>query len=275
MYIGLFALLTTPAPKFAAPALIAGVFIYIPLIPLAYMVRPRFAQYNSFRAIRDTVPKVNPALGTVLASDKRKALAEALIRCSDSIRTLGPRAPLGLPGKVIRQQAIQASQVLRHLVYPAMLGSDQELEAIRSVLGPASLKIGTSDWVRIGELTVETGQYQTVKTGLRAPRPLGLYPSAEGRRVKFSGGTAPSSTGRSPSRSSLPRAQDLEAPLGDVQEGISALADRGRGSACRCRAAGGEDGLDYLIGPSTPAVTFGRKTAGQQAFYTGSTSGTG
>jgi len=28
----------------------------------------------------------------------------------------------------------------------------------------------------------------------------GLLPSAEGRRVKFSGGSAPSSTGRSPSR---------------------------------------------------------------------------
>ena len=34
----------------------------------------------------------------------------------------------------------------------------------------------------------------------------GLYPSAEGRRVKFSGGTAPSATGRSPSRRSLSRA---------------------------------------------------------------------
>jgi hypothetical protein len=30
----------------------------------------------------------------------------------------------------------------------------------------------------------------------------GLLPSVQGRRVRFSGGTAPSSTGRSPSRSS-------------------------------------------------------------------------
>jgi len=33
----------------------------------------------------------------------------------------------------------------------------------------------------------------------------GLYPSAGGRRVKFSGGTAPSSPGRSPGRRSLSR----------------------------------------------------------------------
>jgi hypothetical protein len=167
MYIGFIALFAKPAPNFAAPALVSGLVIYVVIISLGFMTRPRFAQYNSFRAICNTVPKVNPALGSALASDKRKALAAGLIHCSDCIRALGPPAPLGLPGKIMRQQAIQASQVLRHLVYPAMLGSDEDLEAIRSVLGPAALKIGTSNWVRIGELTVETGQYRAVKPGLR------------------------------------------------------------------------------------------------------------
>jgi hypothetical protein len=58
----------------------------------------------------------------------------------------------------------------------------------------------------------------------------------------------------------------------DVREGIAALADRGRRiSLCDVARLAVKTGWDYLIvdGVHVPAVTFGRKTAGQQAFYPG------
>jgi len=58
----------------------------------------------------------------------------------------------------------------------------------------------------------------------------------------------------------------------DVAEGISALADRGRRISLKDVARlAARMGWDYLIvdGVHVPAVTFGRKTGGQRAFYSG------
>ena len=58
----------------------------------------------------------------------------------------------------------------------------------------------------------------------------------------------------------------------DVREGISVLADRGRRiSLADVARLAVKMGWDYLIvdGVHVPAVTFGRKTGGQRAFYSG------
>ena len=58
----------------------------------------------------------------------------------------------------------------------------------------------------------------------------------------------------------------------NVAEGISVLADRGRRISLRDVARlAVKMGWDYLIvdGVHVPAVTFGRKTGGQRAFYSG------
>jgi hypothetical protein len=58
----------------------------------------------------------------------------------------------------------------------------------------------------------------------------------------------------------------------DVAEGISVLADRGRRIGLKDVARlAAKMGWDYLIvdGVHVPAVTFGRKTGGQRAFYSG------
>jgi hypothetical protein len=58
----------------------------------------------------------------------------------------------------------------------------------------------------------------------------------------------------------------------DVQEGISVLADRGRRiSLADVARLAVKMGWDYLIvdGVHVPSVTFGRKTGGQRAFYSG------
>jgi hypothetical protein len=58
----------------------------------------------------------------------------------------------------------------------------------------------------------------------------------------------------------------------DIREGISVLADRGRRISLKDVAAlAVKMGWDYVIvdGVHVPAVTFGRKTGGQKAFYSG------
>src|SRR5260370_29894738 len=58
----------------------------------------------------------------------------------------------------------------------------------------------------------------------------------------------------------------------DVAEGISVLADRGRRISLKDVARlAVKAGWDYLIvdGVHVPTVTFGRKTGGQRAFYSG------
>ena len=58
----------------------------------------------------------------------------------------------------------------------------------------------------------------------------------------------------------------------DIREGISVLADRGRRiSLADVARLAVKMGWDYLIvdGVHVPAVTFGRKTGGQRAFYSG------
>ena len=58
----------------------------------------------------------------------------------------------------------------------------------------------------------------------------------------------------------------------DIREGISVLADRGRRISLRDVARlAAKMGWEYVIvdGVHVPTVTFGRKTAGQRAFYSG------
>jgi hypothetical protein len=58
----------------------------------------------------------------------------------------------------------------------------------------------------------------------------------------------------------------------DIREGISVLADRGRRISLKDAARlAVKMGWDYVIvdGVHVPAVTFGRKTAGQKAYYSG------
>jgi len=73
--------------------------------------------------------------------------------------------------QIIKQEARRASKVVQDLIYPAMLGNDKELEELRSVLGKAAVEIGTSNWVKICDLAIETAQYQAVRVHRRIFKP--------------------------------------------------------------------------------------------------------
>lgn len=150
--------------------IIAGVCAYISVLAWAFSSKYKWGVYPSFQAILVAIRKVDPALKSVFASDERTALAKQLLKCTTEVRSFGSRPPLRLHKKIIRQQAISASKVLQDLVYPAILGNDRELKVVKSILVKAAFEIATSNWVKIGELTVGTGHYQTVRLPRQAFR---------------------------------------------------------------------------------------------------------
>lgn len=153
--------------------MIAAVFLY-------KFMEPRGAQYESFKATLKALAKVDSALGTILVSKQRLALAAALSACSGSILSFSRRFSFNLQTNIIRQQAIRASQIPKYLVYLAMLGNDKDLETVRSKLVQMALGIGKSDWIGIGQLTIEMGRYELVKSrrlwrpGLLSPITLAI-----------------------------------------------------------------------------------------------------
>jgi hypothetical protein len=160
VYVGLLA----PIPVFAKLVLIiGGICGYIPALAWSYSSKYKWGVYNAFQAMLMAIRKVDPALKSVFASDERTALAKQLLKCTTEVRSFGSRPPFRLHKKIIRQQAIRASRVLQDLVYPAILGNDRELKIVKSILVKAAFEIARSNWVKIGELTVETGHYQAVR----------------------------------------------------------------------------------------------------------------
>ena len=134
------------------------------LVPFwGYFMRYKTATYPLFLALHKALWKLEPAAQSPFASAERVALAKQLLNCRASVRSFGSRPATRLCSKIIRQQAIRASNVFQDLVYLALLGEYTEFEQIRSFLAQAFLKIGTSNWVRIGDMTVDTEKYQRVK----------------------------------------------------------------------------------------------------------------
>jgi hypothetical protein len=159
----------------AVPLIIGGSALYVLCIIWTFALRrmSTIAQFRALRAIFAALDLLGPALHTPLASWERRALARQLLECAKRVVDIRPLTAHKLDNKIITQQAISASEVLQQLVFPSLLGSDEELESIGSTLWKAALKLGTpkemstSNWVRIGELTAEVKQYQIVKTGWR------------------------------------------------------------------------------------------------------------
>ena len=159
---------------------IIGLTIVIAALFLYKFMAPNCAQYQSFKATLEALAMVDSALGTILASKQRRDLAAALLDCSGLIRDFSRTFSFKMQTKIIKQQAIRASQIPKCLVYLAMLGNDKDLETVRSNLGQMALRIGKSDWIGIGQLTIEMDRYELVKSrrlwrsGLLSPITLAI-----------------------------------------------------------------------------------------------------
>lgn len=118
------------------------------LVYLASLLLPRTMPapapahlYFAFRSLFDMAPDVDEALGTAPMSRPRVKLARKVMYSSRKIRGFAPASPGGVPNRIAREYAIQASQTVQALVYPVLLGSDAELEAFRSTLSVMALQM--------------------------------------------------------------------------------------------------------------------------------------
>lgn len=141
---------------------IGGTLLYLICIFSINPMRRFIARYRLITALLHTLTKVDPAMGTPPASADRQILAHKLIFCAKMAVYLGPLMARNLDRKIIRSKAACVSEVLRQCVYPALLGSDVELTDVATVLARAALKVGVSDWVKIGEWTIELKQYKII-----------------------------------------------------------------------------------------------------------------
>lgn len=147
---------------YSAPLIAVGLFFVLVGIFWGYELRRVDAPYLVLSALLTGILTVDPAKKTPLASRKRRNLARWLLRGAKRINYFGPFVAYKLDHMIIRQQSDRAAQVLRHCVYPALLGSDVELDALQTVLAKAALKVVISDWVSIGELAIELEQYKVL-----------------------------------------------------------------------------------------------------------------
>jgi len=114
-------------------------------------------EYRTFSAMIQCFKKVDGAMGTRPASGERQALARQLSSCAGRIRGYRSRVRWGLENRIRRQQVIRVSLALKSFTYPAMLGTDQELALIKEAIARAAIRVGTRNWVQVGDLDLASG----------------------------------------------------------------------------------------------------------------------
>jgi hypothetical protein len=131
-----------------------AVFLYI-------VGRPQ-RQYLAFQLAFRALGLVGGALGTVPLSSQRIKLAKAITACSWQIRKFAPIAPVTMHSRIARKCAVHARRQSQALVYPALLGDDEKLHAVKSALGMIVVEIGKSRWMDIQRVHTHAEEYEKI-----------------------------------------------------------------------------------------------------------------
>lgn len=138
--------------------------LYLALSFLLAIVARSSPEYRTFRALVNAISKLNDALETPAAAREREALAEQLINCANNMRAYRAFLSFGLSERIVSREATRGSRALRNLIYPALLGTNEELQQIKEVLARAAIRVGTANWVQVGDLDSGTKDYAVVKS---------------------------------------------------------------------------------------------------------------
>jgi hypothetical protein len=109
-------------------------------------------EYRAFKALVKSMDNVDKAMEAKPAIGARRKLAAKLSRSAFKIRACGARMPWRLDRRILRQEANRACQALRQFVYPALLGTDDELRQVKVAIARAAIRVGTHYWVQVGDL---------------------------------------------------------------------------------------------------------------------------
>jgi hypothetical protein len=141
----------------------AGFVGYFVGLITAVVLVARHREYFTFMDIVDSVTKAEQAKRTVPGSRRRLSLGKKLVACSKRMRSFSARIPIQLPKRIMAEEAKQCALVLRRLIYPVMLGTDEELDQVKGILAQAALRVGAGNWVQIRTLEAKGFDYPSVK----------------------------------------------------------------------------------------------------------------
>jgi len=128
-------------------------------------------EYSTFKALIAAMSKVDNAIGSPPSSKARNKLARRILSSSKKMQSYRPLLPLQFHERIQAREAFRASRALRQLVYPVMLGTDEELAQVKEALAGAALRIGITNWVQVGDLE-ETSRYGSGRKGFALGLPF-------------------------------------------------------------------------------------------------------
>ena len=132
------------------------------LVACLYVVGRPQRQYLAFQLAFRALRRVDGALGTLPLSGQRVSLAKAITACSWQIRKFAPIFPVSVHHRIARNCAIHARRATQALVYPALLGDDEELRAVRASLSEMVGAIGKSRWMDIQSIHPHAEGYEKI-----------------------------------------------------------------------------------------------------------------
>jgi hypothetical protein len=132
-----------------APPLLIILTAYPAISLTAYIGFRSSPEYRTFRALVTCISTVDKAVGKAYASKERKKLASQVLWSARAMRSYRPLVPIRMHKRLMSREAIRASQTLKELVYPAMLGTDRELRDVKRDLARAAISVGTTNWAQV------------------------------------------------------------------------------------------------------------------------------
>jgi hypothetical protein len=126
--------------------------LYLVAFWLLYIALHSSPEYRTFNALIKCFSRVDNAVGSQPAASSRKDLANSLLRCARRMRGYRSVIPLKLHKRIMSHEATRASQALRQLVHPVILGTDEELRQVKETLAWSAILVGTQNWVQVGDL---------------------------------------------------------------------------------------------------------------------------
>jgi hypothetical protein len=133
-------------------AVFVGIGTYTVAFFLIYWIARSFPEVATFRLLVRCMSSIDSALGNPPASKPRKAAARNLARCARAMNRYRPLIPLSSYKRILAQEATRASQALRAFAKPILLGTDEDLKQVKEALARATIRVGTSYWMQVGDL---------------------------------------------------------------------------------------------------------------------------
>jgi len=152
----LYSLVVSVIIGYLNPSGYAFVFVSIGIYTVAfflgYWIARSFPEVTTFRRLVRCMSSIDSALGNPPASKPRKAAARKLARCARAMNRYRPLIPLSSYKRILAQEATRASQALGAFAKPILLGTDEDLKQVKEALARATIRVGTSYWMQVGDL---------------------------------------------------------------------------------------------------------------------------